>query len=640
MSRTITRTRTTTRTVQKTATTRADLDLDEDRDARSLVVVSWNISSSKFSAIAPNFQVREAEAPRLIREEIFRSQPDIIALQETLCPSYGKDHYLPSGYVSLGTQTAWVAKRNVSLGGTYIDLLVKRELASNAQRFMLQKFEMNELPAVAAIITLPNRTRIAVASLHLPHTKEAAPVRKRLCNAIMEQLATQQCEGIILTGDFNMRKFEDKGTENLCGGNWVDAWKAVTRSNSTKELTWDGRENSYHGPDRYQFYCRFDRCYVRGDKLILTHFDLIGNQIVGGNEGDYLSDHYGIVFKCDVGSTGSPPTDAFLMVNSAQNAAALRAARLQRFERATVVPNANANPRNKSRSKKKLREDDMTRAGDALIDLSKDSDDENDDRKRRSSSSGQYKSNDDNNMVDLTTEDSDDEVLEVAATSNYDGVGDSLHAYQNDTTIASSEDQSATTLHEISSNIEGNNDENDSHTGNSQSEDAVDSNGYEEEILKPSAINNDTHAGDCQSEYADADDNKPDKEEVLGMSAMDSCDSHSRNNESDEDSNEMRVNDNISGMSTIHSSPPSLFYASSTASTPIRDNRASKPASKKEANTKRKKCHHFSSSDEDDFAIMRAKLAKKKQSHDNSDSGDDFDAMRAKLKTKKIHSHH
>mmetsp|Transcript_22266 Transcript_22266/g.44829 ORF Transcript_22266/g.44829 Transcript_22266/m.44829 type:complete len:635 (-) Transcript_22266:2247-4151(-) len=632
MSRTITRTRTTTRTVQQTKT----LDPD-DSERRSLVLVSWNISSSQSSAIAPNPQLRAAEAPRLIREEILRSQPDIIVLQETLCPSYGSDHYSSSGYVSMGSQTAWVTQKHVSLDGTYIDLLVKRELASNAQRITFQTFETNELPAVAAIITLPNRTRIAVASLHLPHTKEAAPIRKRLCSAIMEQLSTQQCEGIILAGDFNMRKFEDNGTEQLCGGNWVDAWKAVTRSNYRKEYTWDGNENLYHGHDSFQFHCRFDRCYVKGEKLRLTHFDLIGNQPVDGKEGDYLSDHYGIVVKLDIGSTstGSTSTDSIPSVNHAQNAAALRAARLQRFEMAPAVPNASAHQRNvnKRKIKKKPRED----ARDSLIDLSKDSDDENEeDTKRSSSSRGQHKFNNDNNMVDLT-EDSDDEVeiLEVAAASNNDGVSADT-PYQNDTTIASTEKQSGTTtLYESSSSIFApqNNDENDSHAGNSQSEDTVDINVDEEEVLKPTT-NNDIHAGNIQ----DMDDTKVAEEEVSNMSAMNSSDSQSRTNQSDEDSIDIQVDHGINENAAMHSNPasPPLFYASSTASTPIRDNRASKPASKTEAQTKRKKRHHLSnsSSDDDDFAIMRAKLAKKKQSRDSSDSEDDFDEMRAKLKTK------
>lgn len=413
MSRTITRTRTTTRTAQQI--TRLDLD---DGEKKSLVLVSWKISSSQSSAIAPNPQLRAAEAPQLIREEILRSQPDIIAIQDSLHPLYGNDHYSSFGYVSMGSKTAWATKKNVSLDGKYIDLLVKRELANDAQRISFETFEMQELPASAAIITLPNRTRIAVASLHLPHMKEAAPLRKRLCSAIMGQLASQQCEGVILAGNFNMRKFEDIGTEQLCGGDWVDAWKAVTGSNYRKEFTWDGRENLYHGHDKFQFYCRFDRCYVKGDKLRLRHFDLIGNHPVNGRKGDYLSDHYGIVVKLDIGSTGSTSNDALPSVNRAQSTAAIRAARLERFGTTPVAPNQRHGT--KSTRTKKQSED----AEDSLIDLSKDSDDEDEktESERNSSSGSKYKFNDHDSMVDLT-EDSDDEVeiLEVAAANNYDG---------------------------------------------------------------------------------------------------------------------------------------------------------------------------------------------------------------------------
>jgi hypothetical protein len=213
---------------------------------------------------------------------------------------------------------------------------------------------MKDLPAVAAILTLPNRTRITVASLHLPHTKEAAPLRTGLCGAIMEQLISQNSDGIILTGDFNMRDFEDKTTEKLCGGNWVDAWKMVTKSDKETKFTWNSRVNMYHGPENFSWTCRLDRCYVKSEKVTLKHFGLIGNEPVDGKQGDYLSDHYGIVVKCDVASSNSSKLDndtkssvgLLLPVGTTSksgnsslrdgtNAAALRTARLQRFEKAT-----------------------------------------------------------------------------------------------------------------------------------------------------------------------------------------------------------------------------------------------------------------------------------------------------------------
>eukprot|EP00985_Skeletonema_marinoi_P026084 scaffold19878_cov127-Skeletonema_marinoi.AAC.1 len=336
--------------VQET-TAMMKVDDDEDNEPVSLTIVSWNISSAESSRVAPDPALRTREAPRLIREEILRSQPDVIALQETAYQSFGAETFASSGYVSIGSQTALHTNE-------YVDLLVKRELANGVRRISLQSFQMNELPAVAGIIALNNGTRIAIASLHLPHTKEAAPFRKVLCGAIMEQLTSQNCDGIILTGDFNMRGFEDKTTENLCGGSWKDAWKEATTTKTAKEtkFTWNSRVNMYHGPENFQWTCRLDRCYVKSEKGTLKHFDLIGNQPVDGNGGDYLSDHYGIVVKCDFASSDSPLVndavssvgDTISLFNTASksaasgssslkggsNAAALRAARLQRFENA------------------------------------------------------------------------------------------------------------------------------------------------------------------------------------------------------------------------------------------------------------------------------------------------------------------
>jgi len=319
------------------------VDVDDVNEAVSLTIVSWNISSAQSSNVAPNPALRTREAPRLIREEILRSQPDVIALQETAYPSFGAETFTSFGYVSIGRQTALHTDE-------YVDLLVKRELAGGARRIALQSFQANELPAVASIITLKNRTRIAIASLHLPHTKQAAPFRKLLCGSIMEQLTSQNCEGIILTGDFNMRGFEDKTTEKLCGGNWKDAWKTVTNADKETKFTWNSRLNKYHGPENFQWTCRLDRCYVKSEKGTLKHFSLIGNQPVG-KASDYLSDHFGIVVKCDFASSDS--NNAMLSVGAANalgsttstaattrnsslkdgsNPAALRAARLQRFE--------------------------------------------------------------------------------------------------------------------------------------------------------------------------------------------------------------------------------------------------------------------------------------------------------------------
>ena len=588
MSRTITRTRTTTRTIQKTATTDVNFGSD-DRNARSLVLVSWNISQAASSAAAPNPLLRAAEAPRLIRDEILRSQPDIIALQESASPAFANDQF--SDYVSIGSQLALHTK-------SYVDLLVKSELATNSQRITFQSFEMKELPLVAAIILLPNSSRIAIASLHLPHTPEAAPMRKRLVTAIMDKLSSQHCDGIILAGDFNMRQAEDACIEQLCG---LDSWKEVTNSDTKKKFTWNSRENMFLGHDRNQFIARFDRCYIRSNIIRLTHFDLIGNQPIGRNKGDYLSDHYGIVVKFDVGSSDSQPTDK--VSNAAQQNADIRAARLQRFD--TTAPMTNEKrPRNGSKHNDKAEE--------SLIDLSKDSDNENDTKevnhKKYKITQGAK-----NDLVDLT-EDSDDEVVEIirqaVAPSN-----DSIHTYaQQNTLIASAQSQSdeiATDEDHHISAATNTNDENDIQTESNSSED------LDNKVVVESKTS--TMDSSCEEYNQLHGDDRQEK-----ISSNDTYEGSSDNN-IDNDASE------TSEVQSKPSSPASVYFASATAATPVWDNRTSKRAYKKG----NRRYNFTSSSDEDDFDIMRAKLAKRKQASDSSDSEDDFNMMRSKLKSNK-----
>jgi len=147
-------------------------------------------------------------------------------------------------------------------------------------------------------------------------------------------------------------------------------------------------------------------------------------------------------------------------------------------------------------------------------------------------------------------------------------------------------------------------------------EDAFEVKDDKEEVLKPKsgATEDDNQVGHIQ----DADDTNAEEEEVSETNANYS-NFHSTNNQLDEHSVnvQMQLGHNDISENTMHNNPasPSLFYASSTASTPIRDNLAPGRVSKKKAQAKRKKLVHLSnsSSDEDGFAIMRAKLAKKKQ---------------------------
>lgn len=268
-------------------------------------VVSWNISEvpshSPVSDAAPNSYARREESARLIRDECFRATsqhgngntyyPDIIALQET-DHNWGTQVFGPSGYVSVGQQHSHCG---------FVDLLVRRDF-SPVRVELDNGWSNSSLPSVATIITLPNKTKVAIASNHLAPFGEGAAERENECRLLMGIL-TSKCDNVILIGDFNMREKENKKIEGLVGGGWLDAWRE--KGSKATKFTWDSFKNFFHN-NGFGFNCRFDRCYVRGDELTINNFDLIGNRPVNGVEGDYLSDHFGMVVDIMV----NPPSSA------------------------------------------------------------------------------------------------------------------------------------------------------------------------------------------------------------------------------------------------------------------------------------------------------------------------------------------
>lgn len=217
-----------------------------------------------------------------------------------------------------------------------------------------------------------------------------------------------------------------------------------------------------------------------------------------------------------------------------------------------------------------------------------------------------------NDLVDLT-EDSDDEVVEIirqaVAPSN-----DSIHTYaQQDTLIASAQSQSDEIAndHHISA-ATNTNDENDIQTESNLSED----------LDNKEVVESKTSAMDSSC----TDDNQLHGNDRQEKNSSNDTYEGSSDNNIDNDASE------TSEVQSKPSSPASVYFASAsaTAATPVWDNRTSKRAYKKG----NRRYNFTSSSDEDDFDIMRAKLAKRKQASDSSDSEDDFNMMRSKLKSK------
>lgn len=271
----------------------------------ALTIVSWNIANAQPSAAADCPSLRSQELPRLLTDEILRSHffnspnqqassqsqpyrhPDVIALQESPSPSWATNVFTQFGFTSIGTQ--------MSHSG-YCDLLVSAELAQQASPLL----GMRDVPAVAATVVLPNDIKVAVSSCHLSPFGEGAYDRQVESEEIMQAMS-KESSNCILMGDFNMRQAEDKTVENLCGGGWIDAWKAGG-SNKQLKFTWDSIKNPYY-KNGFGFTARFDRCYAKGDDLRVMDFNLVGNQSVSENEGDCLSDHYGIAAMIEVTSS-------------------------------------------------------------------------------------------------------------------------------------------------------------------------------------------------------------------------------------------------------------------------------------------------------------------------------------------------
>ena len=265
-----------------------------------------------------------------IREELLKSDPDIIALQE--CPT-GKgrsaaqwSESLLQGYIAMGSTPAHADN---------VVLLVRNTLAPKATRISLQGLQ---LPCVMIQLEIgePNRRHhIAIASCHLAPFAQGSFQRQDQIETIVYKASSMP---LIITGDTNMRETEDDTMENQF--QLLDAWK-VAGSNPTTQYSWDTIDhrnnkrrndttsssvngspssssfsfNKYYGASTRQYQARYDRMYIhkgvqqqqqqQSQSLVLSSvkvsdFQLIANEPMPGSTTHFLSDHFGLSVQVDL----------------------------------------------------------------------------------------------------------------------------------------------------------------------------------------------------------------------------------------------------------------------------------------------------------------------------------------------------
>lgn len=232
---------------------------------------------------------------KVAAQEILKSDPDVLALQE--CPT-NKEAWaneLFKGYTVMGVGSSHAG---------YIMLLVRDSLAAHATS-VTPGFGLRmvwRLPAVMAQITDPNDSSraINVASCHLAPFQHGANDRS---SQIQEMLDMSEGMPLVITGDTNMRDEEDTVMEGAY--DLRDAWKEAG-GNPKTQFSWDtsnhleegGFFNRYYGERTREYTRRYDRLYIskgKGLKISVESFGLVANEPVNPfTRTHFLSDHFGI----------------------------------------------------------------------------------------------------------------------------------------------------------------------------------------------------------------------------------------------------------------------------------------------------------------------------------------------------------
>jgi len=169
-------------------TRRANVPIPEED--RLLKVLTWNVAGRDLSDSAPkSWNVRDKFCA--LRREIFRLQPDVLALQEV--PGSGVCDAVPEGLTLVGSAEAHPR-------GCYAQLYCRPSLAARLVRLP------SSSPAVAAVCCV-NGCDVTFVSAHLTPSKDGESDRAREMRQIVSECAASS---LVVMGDLNVRRPEVK----------------------------------------------------------------------------------------------------------------------------------------------------------------------------------------------------------------------------------------------------------------------------------------------------------------------------------------------------------------------------------------------------------------------------------------------
>ena len=168
-----------------------------------LTLVSMNVAGCVPSRSARRGWTKQ-DSVRAMRDEVLRTDPDIVALQE--CP--GRMEWASA------TFPAYVALGAVRSHADYVILLVRKGI--EAEILPIVDTELDHVPAVLVKLKTGDR-ELLVASMHLAPFREGSFERRMQFQAVIRQSAFSAGDDsipLIMAGDTNMRVAEDRIMED------------------------------------------------------------------------------------------------------------------------------------------------------------------------------------------------------------------------------------------------------------------------------------------------------------------------------------------------------------------------------------------------------------------------------------------